>query len=122
MPLRTIALSFKWSLPGRGSRRGGPADGSRHGDTRVAALLFPVANLDSPAVTLFPRDEARGLTLVAISTLAYGVLPIFVKFAYAAGVGATTMLAWRYAIAALLIAATVDRRACRCASTRACGR
>ncbi len=29
------------------------------------------------------------------------------KFAYSAGVGATTMLAWRYAIAALLIAATV---------------
>jgi drug/metabolite transporter (DMT)-like permease len=62
--------------------------------------------LYSAGVALSPRDETRGLTLVALSTVAYGVLPIFVKFAYAAGTGAVTMLAWRYAIAALLIAAT----------------
>ena len=57
-------------------------------------------------MTLSPRDEARGLTLVALSTLAYGVLPIFGKVAYAAGVAAIPLLAWRYAIAAVLIALT----------------
>ncbi len=56
-----------------------------------------------------PRDEARGLSLVALSTLAYGVLPIFVKVAYAAGVTGVPMLAWRYGIAAVLIAATTRR-------------
>jgi drug/metabolite transporter (DMT)-like permease len=58
-------------------------------------------------VTLSPRDEARGLSLVALSTVAYGVLPIFGKVAYAAGVGAIPLLAWRYAIAAALIALLV---------------
>ena len=50
------------------------------------------------------RDEARGLTLVAISTVAYGVLPILGKVAYAAGVRPMPLLAWRYVIAAGLIA------------------
>jgi len=59
-------------------------------------------------VTTLPRDEARGLVLVACSTLAYGVLPIFGKVAYAAGVRALPLLAWRYAIAAALIA-VLDR-------------
>jgi drug/metabolite transporter (DMT)-like permease len=59
-------------------------------------------------VTTRPRDEARGLALVACSTLAYGVLPIFGKVAYAAGVRALPLLAWRYAIAAALIGA-LDR-------------
>jgi drug/metabolite transporter (DMT)-like permease len=53
-----------------------------------------------------PRDETRGLSLVALSTVAYGVLPIFGKTAYAAGVAVVPLLAWRYVIAALLIAAT----------------
>jgi drug/metabolite transporter (DMT)-like permease len=60
-------------------------------------------------MTLSPRDEAKGLALVALSTLAYGVLPIFVKVAYAAGVSGPSMLAWRYGIAATLVAATVPR-------------
>jgi drug/metabolite transporter (DMT)-like permease len=51
-----------------------------------------------------PRDEARGLTLVALSTIAYGVLPILGKVAYAAGVRVLPLLAWRYVIAAALIA------------------
>jgi drug/metabolite transporter (DMT)-like permease len=51
-----------------------------------------------------PRDETRGLALVALSTLAYGVLPILGKIAYAAGVQALPLLAWRYVIAAALIA------------------
>jgi drug/metabolite transporter (DMT)-like permease len=57
-------------------------------------------------VALSPRDEARGLSLVALSTVAYGVLPILGKIAYAAGVAAIPLLAWRYAIAAALIALT----------------
>jgi drug/metabolite transporter (DMT)-like permease len=60
-------------------------------------------------VALSPRDEARGLSLVALSTLAYGVLPIFVKVAYAAGVTGIPMLAWRYGIAALRVALTTRR-------------
>jgi drug/metabolite transporter (DMT)-like permease len=60
-------------------------------------------------VTLSPRDEARGLALVALSTLAYGVLPIFVKVAYSAGVSGASMLAWRYGIAVALVASTLPR-------------
>jgi drug/metabolite transporter (DMT)-like permease len=45
------------------------------------------------------------LTLVALSTLAYGVLPILGKVAYGAGVKVLPLLAWRYVIAALLVAA-----------------
>ena len=44
------------------------------------------------------------MSLVALSTLAYGVLPILGKLAYAAGVRPLPLLAWRYVIAALLIA------------------
>jgi drug/metabolite transporter (DMT)-like permease len=56
------------------------------------------------AVLPSPRDETRGLALVALSTLAYGVLPILGKLAYAAGVRPLPLLAWRYVIAAGLIA------------------
>jgi len=52
-----------------------------------------------------PRDETRGLTLVAVSTVAYGVLPILGKVAYGAGVKVLPLLAWRYVIAVLLITA-----------------
>jgi len=55
-------------------------------------------------VSSTPRDETRGLALVAFSTIAYGVLPVLGKVAYAAGVKALPLLAWRYVIAALLIA------------------
>jgi drug/metabolite transporter (DMT)-like permease len=51
-----------------------------------------------------PRDETRGLALVALSTTAYGILPILGKVAYAAGVAVLPLLAWRYVIAAVLIA------------------
>ncbi len=50
------------------------------------------------------RDETRGIALVALSTAAYGILPILAKVAYAAGVSAMPLLAWRYVIAAVLIA------------------
>ena len=50
-----------------------------------------------------PASEARGLGLVAFSTLAYGVQPIFGKVAYAAGVEPLSLLAWRYLIASALL-------------------
>lgn len=43
--------------------------------------------------------ETRGLALVALSTVAYGVQPIFAKYAYAASVEPLPLLAWRYLIA-----------------------
>jgi len=46
-----------------------------------------------------PPGEARGLALIALSTLAYGVQPIFGKIAYAAGVEPLPLLAWRYLVA-----------------------
>lgn len=55
-------------------------------------------------MTQAARREGRGLALVLASALAYGVLPILAKLAYAAGVRALALLAWRYAIAAVLIA------------------
>ena len=44
-------------------------------------------------------SEARGLALIVLSTIAYGVQPIFGKVAYAAGVEPMPLLAWRYLIA-----------------------
>jgi drug/metabolite transporter (DMT)-like permease len=59
-------------------------------------------------VTSSLRGEARGLALVALSTVAYGVQPILGKVAYAAGVRPLPLLAWRYVIAAALLA-LIDR-------------
>jgi drug/metabolite transporter (DMT)-like permease len=53
------------------------------------------------------HGEARGLALIAFSTLAYGVQPIFGKVAYAAGVEPLSLLAWRYLIASLCLALLV---------------
>jgi len=51
------------------------------------------------------RDEqTKGFLLVLLSTLAYGAMPIFGKVAYAAGARATSLLAWRFALATLLFA------------------
>ncbi len=53
-----------------------------------------------------PRDEqTKGLLLVLLSTLAYGATPIFGKVAYAAGVTAAPLLAWRFVIATVVFAA-----------------
>ena len=60
---------------------------------RRAPILY------SRAVVQSQRSEARGLALIALSTLAYGVQPIFGKVAYAAGVEPLPLLAWRYLIA-----------------------
>ena len=48
-------------------------------------------------------SETRGLALVALSTLAYGIQPLFGKAAYASGVAPLTLLAWRYLIALLCL-------------------
>jgi len=50
------------------------------------------------------RDERRGLLLVLASTVAFGVLPIFGKVAYAEGVRPLVLLACRYVVASLLFA------------------
>ena len=56
------------------------------------------------------RDAARGLGLVLLSTLAFGVLPILGKAAYAAGVRVLPFLTWRYLVAALLFTLLLGRR------------
>jgi drug/metabolite transporter (DMT)-like permease len=58
-------------------------------------------------VSSLAHGEARGLGLVAFSTLAYGLLPIFGKVAYGVGVRPLPLLAWRFAVAALLLALLV---------------
>jgi drug/metabolite transporter (DMT)-like permease len=57
-----------------------------------------------PAVNRSAHAERRGLALIVVSTVAYGTLPILVKIAYGAGVAPLPLLAWRYGIAAALIA------------------
>jgi drug/metabolite transporter (DMT)-like permease len=47
--------------------------------------------------------RARGLGLVAFSTVAYGLLPIFGKVAYGVGVRPLPLLAWRFVVAAVLL-------------------
>lgn len=51
-----------------------------------------------------PARDARGLALVALSTVAYGIQPIFGKVAFAAGIAPVPLLAWRYAIALACLA------------------
>lgn len=74
--------------------RGSPAAAARSPiDTRKFRRFY---TLGVPARL---KGEARGIALVALSTLAYGVQPIFGKAAYAAGVTPLALLAWRYLIA-----------------------
>jgi drug/metabolite transporter (DMT)-like permease len=54
-----------------------------------------------------PGNDARGLALVAFSTVAYGVQPILGKYAFAAGVEPLALLAWRYLIASACLALLV---------------
>ncbi len=57
------------------------------------------------------QDETRGAALVVSSTLAFGVLPILGKLAYAEGVRPLPLLAWRYGIAAVLFSLLLRGRA-----------
>lgn len=50
------------------------------------------------------RRELRGLALVGVSTLSYALLPVLGKLAYAVGVSPPALLAWRYGIAAAVLA------------------
>jgi drug/metabolite transporter (DMT)-like permease len=60
------------------------------------------------------RDQSgKGLSLILLSTLAYGAMPIFGKLAYSAGVRSMSLLAWRFAIASLLFAALFRREGAR---------
>ena len=113
IPLRTMALSFM-EPPGPRTKAHGPSGLAvrRHPEKPYegASRGFPGCahprREDSilSAVPASPRDETRGLALVALSTLAYSVLPILGKIAYAAGVRPLPLLAWRYVVAAALIA------------------
>ena len=50
------------------------------------------------------KQDRDGVLLVLLSTLAYGTLPILGKAAYAAGVRVEPLLAWRFVLAALMLA------------------
>jgi drug/metabolite transporter (DMT)-like permease len=52
------------------------------------------------------RDRlGAGLLLIAISTVSYSAMPIFGKLAYASGLRPVSLLAWRFALALLLLQA-----------------
>jgi drug/metabolite transporter (DMT)-like permease len=58
----------------------------------------------TPAVTRRETkgEEGRGLALILLSTVAYGIMPILAKVAYASGVRPVPLLAWRFLLASLL--------------------
>ena len=51
------------------------------------------------------RYRIIGVSLVLISSIAYGAMPIFARLAYADGTSATTLLFLRFGLAALLLLA-----------------
>jgi len=55
-------------------------------------------------VTPFPRS-ASGIAFIVVSACAFGAMAIFARFAYAAGANVTGVLAARFTIAGLLLAA-----------------
>ena len=57
---------------------------------------------DEPAMT---RQRHVGLLLIVISAVSFGVMPVFARFAYAAGADAITVLLLRFGIAAVVMAA-----------------
>ncbi len=57
------------------------------------------------------RDARYGLTLILTSAAAYGAMPVLVKVAYANGVTASGLLAYRFAIASVLFALLAPRAA-----------
>jgi drug/metabolite transporter (DMT)-like permease len=54
-----------------------------------------------------------GFLLALVSASAFGVLPIFGKFAFAEGLEVTTLLAWRFSLAALVLWALAAVRPAR---------
>jgi drug/metabolite transporter (DMT)-like permease len=55
------------------------------------------------------RDARYGLTLILTSAAAYGAMPVLVKVAYANGVTASGLLAYRFVIASVLFALLAPR-------------
>lgn len=78
----------------------------------VPALILPLFHARDHGVTAREgRSElGRGLALVALSTVAYGTMPILAKLAYAAGVRPAPLLAWRFGIATALFAVLLAGR------------
>lgn len=50
-----------------------------------------------------PRPSSTGFALALIASFAFGVLPIFGKYAFAEGFDVVTLLTWRFSIGALLM-------------------
>src|SRR5215218_9043402 len=63
--------------------------------------------------------EREGLLLCLVSAAAFGAMPIFAKQAYAAGLGVTSLLALRFAIAAAMLWALIALRRRSLGSLRA---
>jgi drug/metabolite transporter (DMT)-like permease len=57
------------------------------------------------------RDRlGAGLLLIAVSTVSYSAMPIFGKLAYASGLRPVSLLAWRFALALVLLEVMALRR------------
>ena len=73
---------------------------------------------------LVPMQQRTGALLVLASAVAFGVMPIFGKLSFEAGVGVATLLFVRFAIAAPILWAAVALRGAvpRGCAGRSCGR
>lgn len=58
-------------------------------------------------LTPFPRPFASGIAFIVVSACAFGAMAIFARVAYASGANVTGVLASRFAIAGLLLAAVM---------------
>jgi drug/metabolite transporter (DMT)-like permease len=54
-----------------------------------------------------PRPSASGIAFIVVSACAFGAMAIFARFAYAGGANVTGVLASRFAIAGLILAAVM---------------
>ncbi len=81
---------------------------SGHGPTREPLYTALVSAESGETVR---RQEARGLGLILMSTVAYGTMPILAKAAYLSGVRTGALLAWRFTLASLLFALLSRRSA-----------
>lgn len=58
-------------------------------------------------MTQFPRHSATGILFIVVSAFAFGAMAIFARFAYASGANVPGILAARFTIAGLLLAAVM---------------
>src|SRR5262249_3142502 len=97
-------------------RAGSQEEAARRVDTASGAS----ATQPKVGATMAPQEPSRpapagapviGLALVALSATCYGLVPIFARFAYAAGATPLTLLSLRYVVATLALwAALLARR------------